>query len=137
MLEKARPMTSNMTNTEFKALKSLKHNKEIKILQADKGNCTVILDKFIYEDKLSTLLNSGIYDTLPRDPTPKVERKVQKLLSKYKSVFSTKLKQKLTPYHSKPPHLYGLPKTHKPDIPLSPIVSSIVSPCYALASFLQ
>jgi hypothetical protein len=41
----------------------------------------------------------------------------------------------LTPYHSRPPHLYGLPKVHNPDIPLRPIVSSICSPCYALADF--
>jgi hypothetical protein len=33
-------------------------------------------------------------------------------------------------------HLYGLPKVHKPDIPLRPIVSSIGSPCYALVGFL-
>ncbi|PNF20028.1 hypothetical protein B7P43_G05946 [Cryptotermes secundus] len=49
----------------------------------------------------------------------------------------SELKRKLTPYHSKPPHLFGLPKIHKPDIPLRPIVSSIGSPCYALAGFLQ
>jgi hypothetical protein len=50
---------------------------------------------------------------------------------------STGLIHKLTPYHSKPPHLYGLPKIHKPDIPLRPIVSSIGSPCYALAGYLH
>jgi hypothetical protein len=36
-------------------------------------------------------------------------------------------KTKLTPYHSKP-HLYGLIKTHKPDIPLKPIVALLVHP---------
>jgi hypothetical protein len=35
MLEKARPVTSNMTKTEFKALKSLKHN----FLGPVKKNC--------------------------------------------------------------------------------------------------
>jgi hypothetical protein len=34
------------------------------------------------------------------------------------------------------PYLYGLPKIHKPYIPLRPIVSSIDSPCYALTEFL-
>jgi hypothetical protein len=47
------------------------------------------------------------------------------------------LKRKLTPYHSKPPHFYGLPKIHKLDIPLRPVVSSIASPCYDLADFLH
>jgi hypothetical protein len=63
--------------------------------------------------------------------------KIQKFLSKHKSVLPTDLKGKLTPYHSKPPHLYGLPKIHKLDIPLRPTVSSIGSPCYALAGFLH
>jgi hypothetical protein len=43
----------------------------------------------------------------------------------------------LTPYHSKPPHLYGLRKIQKPDISLRPIVSSTDTPCYALAEFLH
>jgi hypothetical protein len=59
------------------------------------------------------------------------------ILSKHKTTLPIDLKHRLTPYHSKPPHLYGLPKIHKPDIPLRPIVSSIGSPCYALAGFLH
>ncbi|PNF18952.1 hypothetical protein B7P43_G14912, partial [Cryptotermes secundus] len=66
-----------------------------------------------------------------------VERKVQILLSKYKTTLPTDLKHKLTPYHSKPPHLCGLPKIHKAGITLSAIISSIGSPCYALAGFLH
>jgi hypothetical protein len=47
------------------------------------------------------------------------------------------LKWKLAPYHIRPPHLHGLPKVHKPDIPLKPIINSIDSPCYGLARFLH
>jgi hypothetical protein len=115
----------------------LRLNQDIRILPADKGNCTVVLDEFKYNDKINTLLESGIYEPMPKDPTAKVERKVQQILAKYKTVLPTEVKRKLTPYHSKLPHLYGLPKIHKPDIPLRPIVSSIGSPCYALAGFLH
>jgi hypothetical protein len=62
---------------------------------------------------------------------------VWKLLSKYRAVLPVDLKQKLTPYHSKPLHLYGLPEINKQVVPLRPIVSSIGSPCYALAGFLH
>jgi hypothetical protein len=96
-----------------------------------------VLDESKYKEKLNTLLESGVYEPLPKDPTAKIERKVQKLLSKHKTVLPTGLKHKLTPYHSEPPRLYGLPKIHKPDIPLRPIVSSIGAPCYALAGFLH
>jgi hypothetical protein len=70
------------------------------------------LDESEYKEKINTLLESGVYEPLKKDPTAKIERKVQKLLSKYKSYFTTDLKQKLTPYYSKPPHLYGMPKIH-------------------------
>jgi hypothetical protein len=48
----------------------------ILILPADKGNCTVVLDKSKYNDKINTLLESGVYEPLPKDPTAKFEMKV-------------------------------------------------------------
>jgi hypothetical protein len=96
----------------------------------------VVLDESKY-NKLNTLLESRIYEPLPEDPTAKVERKVQKLLSKHKTTLPIDPKHKLTPYHCKALHLYGLHKIHKPDIPPRPIVSSIGSPCYVVAGFLH
>jgi hypothetical protein len=46
-------------------------------------------------------------------------------------------RHKLTPYHSKSPHLYGLAEIRKPDNPFIPTVSSIDSHCYALSDFLH
>jgi hypothetical protein len=60
-----------------------------------------------------------------------------KILNKHKTVLSSTLKHKITPYRSTPAHLSGLPKIHKPDISLRPIVISIDSPCYAVADFLH
>jgi hypothetical protein len=107
------------------------------ILQADKGNYTVVFDESRYKEKLNTLLESGIYEPLPKDPTDKVERNIQKQFSKHKTTLPIDLKHKLTPYHNKPPHLYGLSKIHKTDIPLRHIASSVLSPCYAVAGFLR
>jgi hypothetical protein len=94
----------------------------------------VVLDKSKYKDKLNTSLESRVYEPLPKDPTTKVERKVQKLLSHHRTALLADLKQ-LTPYHSRPPHLYGLPKIQKLYIPLR-LMSSVGSPCCALAGFL-
>jgi hypothetical protein len=122
---------------ELKATRSMRLNKDIRILQVHKGKCTAVLEEFKYKDKFNTLLHSGVNELLIKDPTANVERKVKKLLSKHKTSLMTDLKRKFTPYHSKPSNLYGLPKVHKPDIPLRPLVSSISSPCYALAGFLH
>jgi hypothetical protein len=67
MLEKSKPSFLNMNKKELKAVKSLRLNKETRILQADNGNSTVVLDEHEYKDKLNTLLESGVYEPLPKD----------------------------------------------------------------------
>jgi hypothetical protein len=74
-----------MTTKELKAMKSLMLNKDMRVLQADKGSCTVVLDESEYKDKLNTLLESGVCEPLAKDPTAKAEKKVQKLLSRHKT----------------------------------------------------
>jgi hypothetical protein len=96
-----------------------------------------VFEKSKYKGNLKTLLESGVYEPLPKDPTAEIERKIEKFLSKHKTTFLVDLKHKLTPYHSKPLHLRGLRNIHKPDIPLRPIVDSIGSPFYAVAGFLH
>lgn len=46
--------------------------------------------------------------------TPKIKRKVRAIMLKYKTTFTPEEKRKLTPYRSKIPHSYGLPKIHRP-----------------------
>jgi hypothetical protein len=81
MLEKAKSSRPNMTTKELKAVNYLRLDKGIRILQAEKGNCTVVFDEHKCKEKLNTLLESKIYEPLSRDHTAKLERKIQKLLS--------------------------------------------------------
>jgi hypothetical protein len=57
MLEKSKSSRPNMTTKEL--------NKDIRTLQADKGNGTVVFDESKYKDKLNTLPESGVYEPLP------------------------------------------------------------------------
>jgi hypothetical protein len=86
-LEKPKPLISNISRTESNALKSLKRNRDIRILPADKENCTVVMNETMYMEKLNTLLDSGVYEPLPKDLTSRTERKIQKLLSKHNQGF--------------------------------------------------
>ncbi|GJQ86456.1 hypothetical protein Trydic_g10363 [Trypoxylus dichotomus] len=116
-IEKAKPkqIRQNISKAEERSLKELMSDKNIKILQADKGNAM----------------------ELKKDPTASVESKIQQTLKKYKSDLPNQLSwQKLTPRYTKTPHLYGLPKIHKPGAPIRPIVSSRNSPCHPLTKFL-
>lgn len=78
----------------MKDVKSLRHHKDIRILQANIGNCMVVLGGSKYNDELNILLESGVHELLHKDHSAKVERKVQKILSKHKTVVPTDLKHK-------------------------------------------
>ena len=107
----------------------------IVIAPADKGNATVVMDCEDYDKKIRTLLaDTGTYKRLPRDPTPAQERKMNAILLPL--MRAEPLYYHLRSSAGKVPLLYGLPKIHKPEIPLRPIVSFVNSPTYALSKHL-
>ena len=104
------------------------------VLSADKGNCVVVMDKQQYHDKALSLLNDkSTYAVLNSDPTRKTQGKLNKMSlgkfsdSTYKILYSS---------DGFCPRLYGLPKIHKPGIPLRPIVPFVNSPTYAISGYL-
>ncbi|UYV72407.1 hypothetical protein LAZ67_9002975 [Cordylochernes scorpioides] len=40
-------------------------------------------------------------------------------------------------YKAATPYIYGLPKTHKPTVPLRPIIAYHLSPAYRLSKYLS
>ena len=109
------------------------------ITKADKGNCTVIIDKDKYEEKIFKLLNDkDTYILTKNDLTKSIERKLNKFIFDLYKI--DRLSQKeyfyLRSTDAIAPRIYGLPKIHKPDWPLRPIVSFINSPLYNLSKFM-
>ena len=130
---------SNLTKDERQALKRLKTDENIVILPADKGRVTVVMDKTDYYDKMDTLVNDKqTYEELKRDPTPSLQRKLNsKLLDLKKTdVIDIQRYNRLRCRVPQSPKLYGLPKLHKPNIPMRPIVSFCGSPTYELSKYL-
>ena len=130
---------SNLTKDERQAPKRLKTDENIVILPADKGRVTVVMDKTDYYDKMDTLVNDKqTYEELKRDPTPSLQRKLNsKLLDLKKTdVIDIQRYNRLRCSVPQPPKLYGLPKLHKPNIPMRPKVSFCGSPTYELSKYL-
>jgi hypothetical protein len=121
---------------EAKALIGLKRDDSVVVLPADKGRATVVMDRIVYEEKLDNLLSGGEYAPLSKNPTSSIENKVKAVLRENKCYFSKQQLFEISPQFSKSPHLYGLPKLHKDNIPLRPIVSSIDSPTYRLSKYI-
>jgi hypothetical protein len=58
------------------------NNRNLTILQADKGNATVVLNTSDYKQKFTSLLEDPAYRKLAKDPTDAIERKTTLLLKK-------------------------------------------------------
>jgi hypothetical protein len=54
ILEKSKSSRPNMTTERLNAVKSLRLNEDIMILQAENGHCMVVLDESKYKDKFLT-----------------------------------------------------------------------------------
>lgn len=119
--------------------KFLRENKNMLVLNADKGNKTVAMDKNDYDLKMKAILSDMCtYKRLTKDPTSILQNKNNNLVEK---LFQTNIiniteKNKLTTKIATAPRIYGLPKIHKEGTPLRPICSSINSPSYGLCKFI-
>jgi len=85
------------------------------------------------------LLDTDMYTKIKKDPINKMIRNLRCLLTRWKnSNYISATKYKFL-YCSEDilPRAYELPKIHKPGNPFRLIISSIDSPFYSLAAFLQ
>ena len=67
-------------------MKALRERKDIVILPADKGRCTVVMNKDVYNGKIMTLLeNETTYRKLKKDPTATAENRMNAMLLSLKN----------------------------------------------------
>ena len=131
-IQKIKPPRSNLTRGERRAIAELKKDKSRMILTADKGVALVVLKTEDYLKKAEELLNQNTYRALTSDPTMRLKNKMINLLKfiKSKGGITEELYRRLYPIGAGSPKFYGLPKIHKPGMPLRPIVSSIGAVTY-------
>ena len=136
ILRNSKPPPSNLSYQERQALKDLRNNENLIILPADKGNATVILNTTDYNQKMTELLSSDEYKPIKNDPTTYLEKTTKQIISS--STLNDDIKKLTIPREksSRIPKAYGLPKIHKKDIPLRPIISAFSSPTHKLAQYL-
>ena len=109
----------------------------------DKGTGVVIMHKTDYVQKMKVILSDstkfkhlGGADKF--DSTDKVESKIQRDLLKLvkRKELSRQVYESIRPSGSQRPRLYGLPKTHKENQPLRPILSMVNSATHKLSQWL-
>ena len=118
----------------------IKKNNNLILTRADKGNITVALDRDKYiRDMVSLLSDQKTNTVIKKDPLRKMTISLREILTRWKNLefIPVSTQRYLTCSDGILPRAYGLPKIHKPNHPLRIIVSSINSPLYKLASFLD
>ena len=96
------------------------------VLRADKTNKTVIINSNDYSKKIIELLaDKKTYKEIKQDPTNKNQKTNNELLDRWdkKAYITPATAKKLQNRNAVPPKIYGLPKLHKENVPLRPIVS--------------
>ena len=126
----------NLSKGEMTVIKQLRADKDRIILTADKGVALVIMERKDYIEKAQQLLQDpNTYQTIPTDPTTKLKSRLITKLKKIK--LDTRMDdttyRRMYPTGAVIPKFYGLPKVHKENTPLRPIVSSIGSVSYGVA----
>ena len=134
----------NLTNAEIAAFRNLRKRKDIIIVKPDKGNGVVILPREEYTSKMETILSDtskfqrigNIKNCL--NHTLSLEQKVRKFLTDLfkQNVIDKETHDNLRPTGTAPGVLYGLPKVHKANHPLRPILSAINTVGYNISKFL-
>jgi len=124
----------NLTGTDRRALRDLRKNTDLTILQADEGNVTVVLNNVDYNHKIGALLQDPAYRRLAEGPTETVEHKTTLLFKR--STFAEEVCKQLHPMGMKLPRLYGLCKIPKEGVPIRPTVNNIGAPTYKQSKYL-
>ena len=131
---------TNLTQESLTALRELKADKTIIIKKCDKGGGIAIMNTDTYKTKILNMLNDPqVYTKLIEDDTTYTKTRVDEEITQlhYKNKISKKQLTYLTNFKPTCPLFYGLPKIHKDNWPLRPIVSQINGPTCRLSEFLD
>ena len=129
------PSKPNLTKAQSKAIRELKRVRDCIVLTADKGVAMVIMDRQDCINKAKHLLNQPMYRAIPQDTTNTIKNKLINIRNRVKNQtgLDNITYKSMYPTGCVPPKFYGLPKIHKPDTPLRPIVSNYGSVTYGVA----
>lgn len=116
--------------------KKLKDN-EILALKSDKGNTTVLMTKTDYINKTNDFITENGIKQIKKDPTTSYQNKIKLAVKNTALIMNANDKRKVINSNPKAPNMRALPKIHKPNVPIRPVVNYRGAPAYKLACFLQ
>ncbi|UYV73135.1 hypothetical protein LAZ67_10001920 [Cordylochernes scorpioides] len=131
--------TQQYNYNESAVIKRLKRREDLVITRSDKGSHIVIMNRSEYQSKIKDILDDvETFSSITEISKNQIYSKFKKSLNTFKRnrLISEDEHKKFSTNLSSSPYIYGLPKTHKPSIPLRPIIAYHLSPASALSRFL-
>nr|CAH8859853.1 unnamed protein product [Trichobilharzia regenti] len=130
-----------LTKEHRRQLKQLQENKDVILVRPDKGSGIVVMNRSDYNEKLTNILSDKtkfFESPNQKDTTERTENLLTKLLKRMKedSVITQEVYEQIRPCSSTIPRLYGLPKVHKENVPLRPVIEMVNSPYHQIAKWL-
>ena len=119
----------NLSLEEKKALQKLQSNQSIRIMKVNKGNCKVLMDKKDYDANMHLLKDLKVYQILPvgHKSTEITEKEVKELVYGFAkgNKIKTSVSHQLKCNKAVTLKFYDLPKIHKSDVPLRPVLRNL------------
>ena len=136
---KARSVKDNLTKGERRAIRELRDDKSIRIVPADKGKATVVIDKQKFNDMVETMLaDNSTYRQIKKDPTKKLEREHRERIKQLrdKGEIDYALYQRLNVSNPRPPYAKATVKVHKDPVKIRLLVCSRDMLYYGTAQYI-
>jgi hypothetical protein len=116
--------------------KKLEENSSL-ALKADKSNAVVIMTKEDYIKKTEDFIRDNNFRELQRDPTEKYQKELTDAVKKCTKVITEECRPKMNILNSKAPVMKGIPKIHKKNVPIRPLVNFKCAPTYNVSKLLS
>ena len=132
------PSQSNITKEEKSAMRTLKE-RDIIIKCSDKSKSLVVLKKDNYLAKANVILADTESYELTNMETEGLEKKISDTLREIKSLknLPRSIQKTLAPKETRLPEFYGLPKIHKHNSPLRPVIAAFDGPLTPVSVLLE
>ena len=140
-----------VSTSERSAMRNLRMNADIVISKPDKGSGVVIMDRHEYVEKMLSILHDttkfqrvSSERSVKRGRKPLVfhpllekESELDRFLVELDGKIPKDVSKSIRPRGSRLAHMYGLPKMHKPGVPLRPVLSATGTYNFELAKWLN
>ena len=127
-----------LTGKERRDIVELRSDSSVVVKPSDKSKGFVVMSTASYVQKAESMLNNTVNYERSMIKLEDLEKKVRAVVLKNaKNKIPSTLCNAMIPHNSRMSQFYGLPKDHKPDLPLRPVVSACGSPASNISLLLE